>query len=179
MRAQTLQEERRVQQRKERPNPPHNQQKKVPFQITNVSDCVWPDEPRVVVNIEQHTTTESAVATEKEGEITLTAIHSCHRPRTPVGHVLIEHRCGSKHCKRGCNKEMKDQTHHTTNKKRSSFKLQMCQTVCVTDEPRVVINIEQHTTSTEGTVATERERDRVHLLDSIVVTALVFHFDTS
>jgi hypothetical protein len=31
---------------------------------------------------------------------TLTLIHTCHRPRIPFGHVLIERRCSSKHCRR-------------------------------------------------------------------------------
>ena len=51
-------------------------------------------------------------------ESTLTFRHSCHRPRIPFGHVLIEHRCDSKHCKRGCNKEKKDQP--TTNHKKGT-----------------------------------------------------------
>ena len=42
----------------------------------------------------------------------LTVMHICHRPRIPVGHVLIEHRCASKHCKRGCHKEKERPTHH-------------------------------------------------------------------
>ena len=49
-------------------------------------------------------------------ESTLTARHSCHRPRIPFRHVLIERRCVIKHCKRGCNKEKKDQP-ITNNKK--------------------------------------------------------------
>jgi hypothetical protein len=51
----------------------------------------------------------------RERESTLTALHSCHRTRVPDGHVLIERNCVLKHCKKreGCNKEKKDQTHHT------------------------------------------------------------------
>jgi len=46
------------------------------------------------------------VATERESA--LTGIHSCHRPRIPVGHVLIERTCANKHCNEtGCNKERK------------------------------------------------------------------------
>ena len=48
---------------------------------------------------------------------TLTAIHSCHRPRIPVGHVLIERRCVTKHCKRGCNKEKERPSHHKQQKR--------------------------------------------------------------
>jgi len=46
------------------------------------------------------------------------------------------------------------------------------------DEPRDVVYIQIHTT-TEGAVATERKRERVHLLFCIVVTAPVFQVDTS
>ena len=41
---------------------------------------------------------------------TLTAIHRCHRTRVPFWHVLIEHRCGRKHCKRGVQQRKKEQT---------------------------------------------------------------------
>ena len=51
-------------------------------------------------------------------ESTLTGKHSCHCPRIPVGHVLIELRCARKHCKKGCNKEKKDQP--TTNNKKGT-----------------------------------------------------------
>ena len=51
-------------------------------------------------------------------ESTLTVLHICHRPRIPFRHVLIERRCGLKHCKRGCNKEKKDQP--TTNHKKGT-----------------------------------------------------------
>jgi len=56
-------------------------------------------------------------------ESTLTVIHSCHRPRIPGGHVLIERNCVIKHCKKkeGCNKEKKDQTHHTNNNNKVPF----------------------------------------------------------
>jgi len=37
----------------------------------------------------------------REGEReSLTAIHICHRTGIPFGHVLVERRCESKHCKR-------------------------------------------------------------------------------
>ena len=52
-------------------------------------------------------TTEAGVATERERESSLTATHICHRPRIPFRHVLIELLCGLKHCKRGCNEEIK------------------------------------------------------------------------
>ena len=71
---------------------------------------------RCRIYVQQHTTHHNG-ATERERESTLTALHSCHRPCIPGGHVLIERRCGLKHCKKreGCNKEKKDQTHRTNN----------------------------------------------------------------
>ena len=61
-------------------------------------------------------TTAEAVATVRKVS-TLTLIHSCHRPRIPFGHVLIERRCLIKHCKkRGCNKEKKYQPTRTHKK---------------------------------------------------------------
>ena len=39
---------------------------------------------------------------ERERESTLTSKHSCHSPRIPFGHILIELRCFIKHCKREC-----------------------------------------------------------------------------
>ena len=54
---------------------------------------------------------------------TLTAFHSCHRPCIPFRHVRIELKCVLKHCKKreGCNKEKKDQTHHTNNNNKVPF----------------------------------------------------------
>ena len=52
---------------------------------------------------------------ERETESALTVTHICHCARIPVGHVLIERRCGIKHCKtEGATKTKKDQP--TTNK---------------------------------------------------------------
>jgi len=65
---------------------------------------------------------------ERERAITLTVLHSCHRTRIPVGHVLIERRCAHKHCKKreGCKtKKRKTKSHHTnTTSTRSRFKPQ-------------------------------------------------------
>jgi len=59
------------------------------------------------------------VATERERESTLTAVHRCHGPRIPFGHVLIERICARKHCKReGATKKEKDQP--TTNHKKGT-----------------------------------------------------------
>jgi len=55
---------------------------------------------------------------QRGGESTLTVMHIYHCPRIPFGHVRIELRCVLKHCKRGCNKENKDQP--TTNNKKGT-----------------------------------------------------------
>ena len=119
---------------------------------------------------------------------TLTVFHSCHRPRFPVGHVLIERSCVTKHCKKreGCNKEKKDETHHTNNNNtRSRFKPQTtrksntCETCDPTNLELSYIHSSTNTT-TEGCCGHRgREEERVHLLRSIVVTAPVFHLDKS
>ena len=70
-------------------------------------------------------TTAEGVATERGRESALTAVHSCHRARFPFGHVLIERRCGLKHCKRECNKEKKAQQ-----QTRYRFKIQNGTTEC-------------------------------------------------
>ena len=50
-------------------------------------------------------------------ESALTVTHSCHRPRIPFRHVLIERRCGLKHCKReGATKKRKFNPPQTTKK---------------------------------------------------------------
>ena len=81
-----------------------------------------PDKPRVVVYIQQHTHHNGRRRGEQKArESTLTVKHSCHRPRIPIRHVLIERRCGLKHCtkREEYNKEMKDQP--TTNNKKVPF----------------------------------------------------------
>ena len=65
-----------VQQKKERPNPTTQTTKMVPFQTTNTKKEqnvweLWPDEPRVVVYIQHHTTTEGAVANREEERVHL------------------------------------------------------------------------------------------------------------
>jgi hypothetical protein len=54
----------------------------------------------------------------ERGREALTFIHPCHRPRIPIGHVLIEHRCVRKHCKReeGARKKRKTNPPQTTKK---------------------------------------------------------------
>ena len=78
---------------------------------------------RVVVYIQKHSNGRRGHR-EKERECmcTLTAFHTSHRPCIPFGHVLIEHRCGMKHCNERW-KEMRIQqtkkakTHHKTTTK--------------------------------------------------------------
>ena len=143
------------------------------------------------IYIELHTTQRKAPWPQRGGERTLTVCHSCHRPRVPGGQVLIECSCGQKHCKKRegvQQRKAKDQTHHTNNNNKVPFQTKQKKEQNVWDlwpyEPRVVkymyIKIQQHIT-TECAVATwpQRRRERVHLLSSIVVTAPVFHFDTS
>ena len=59
----------------------------------------WQDDSRVVV-LKTHTVgwgVEEDTQTHRER---LTETHSCNRTCKPFWHVLIEHRCESKHCKR-------------------------------------------------------------------------------
>ena len=67
---------------------------------------MWSDDTRVVVYIKiLNNGRRGHREKEREYMCTLTARHTCHRPRIPFRHVLIERRCLVKHCKRGCNKE--------------------------------------------------------------------------
>ena len=118
----TLQKERRVQQRKERQNPPQTTKKVSNHkQKKNIKTCENFDPTNLELSytsfnnstIQQHTTKRKAPRPHTER--TLTVNHSCHRTRLPFGHVLIERTCGSKHCKKRewCNNtEKKNQTHH-------------------------------------------------------------------
>jgi hypothetical protein len=92
-------------------------------------------------------------------ESTLTVIHSCHRPRIPVGHVLIERRCVPKHCKkRGCNKEEERPTHHKQQKEYRFKNTKQNNKTCENCDPmKLEMSYIQNTTA-EG-VATERERE--------------------
>ena len=90
-------------------NPPQTT-KKVPFQNKKVTKRVrivirWNSSCRIFNNTPQR----KAPWSQREREGTLTVFHSCHRPRIPVGHVLIERLCVLKHCKKreGCNKKRK------------------------------------------------------------------------
>ena len=147
----------------------------------------------IVVYIQQHTTTEGAMATEREreGEYTYCMPYLSPPPYsrwtrqnwTQLRYQTLQGR------EKGATKEMKNHNPTTQTTERSRFKPQTNKkrTTLVRlvtwdstkDEPRAVVYIQQHTT-TESAVATEKERDeRVHLLLSIVVTAPVFQFDTS
>jgi hypothetical protein len=156
MKSETLQE--RVQQRKERPNPPHKQQQQ---QKDKRSRLKPQSQKKRITRVRPVTrrnsscriystphTTPQRKATER-GESTLTAFHTCHRPRIPGGHVLVERRCGSKHCKRGCNKEKErsNPPHKQEQQKRSRFKPQTNKKnkTCENCDPtRVVVYIEIH-----------------------------------
>ena len=75
---------------------------------------LWSDKSRVVI-----WKTQWRSGTERR-KIALTAWHTCHRTRIPCWHVLIEHICSPKHCKRGRHKQRKNEqpTHTNTRKKR-------------------------------------------------------------
>jgi len=117
---------------------------------------VWSYETRVVVYYSK--SQQRKAWPQREGESALTAVHSCHRARLPFGHVLIERRCGLKHCKRECNKEKKAQQ-----QTRYRFKIQNRTTEC------------EHC---GGHIEREAAEDRDHLLYPIFITAPVFHVDT-
>ena len=142
LRKQTLQQERRVQQKKKRPNPHHKQQQ------SPVSNHKQNKKNNTCETCDPTNLELSYISNNTAAERTLTPIHSCHRPRIPFGHVLIERRCKGKHCKKsrdGC-------VSNHIKKEQNVWDLLW------PDEPRVVVYIQQHTT-TEGAVATERERE--------------------
>jgi hypothetical protein len=167
--------------KKRKTNPPQTT-KKVPFQKHNIkitaervrSVIRWNSSCRI---FKIHNTQQRKAWPQRGRESTLTVCHICHRPRTPFGHVLIERRCGFKHCKTGCNKEKKDQPTTNNNKRyQSNTKTK------ITKRVRIVIRwnsscsiFKRHNSGRRG----QTEGERVHLLPSILVTAPVFHFDTS
>jgi hypothetical protein len=103
--------------------PTTNTTTKIPFQTTNQrknKTCETCDPTKFEVSYIFNNTPQRKALwpdREEERESTLTACHTCHRTRIPFRHVLIERRCFTKHCNKrdGCNKEKKDQTHHTNN----------------------------------------------------------------
>jgi hypothetical protein len=112
-----------------------NNNKRVPFhkhkyKTTKRVRIVIRDE---TMKLELSKTQQRKVWPQRGRESTLTALHSCHRPRIPVGHVLIELLCSIKHCKRGCNKEMKDQP--TTNNKKVPFQKHKNNKTCEKSDP--------------------------------------------
>ena len=123
--------------------------KEVPFQTTNRPKQNNTCETRIYTCIQQHTTTEKALWPQRDRErgreSALTASHSCHRPRIPFRHVLIELRCAIKHCKRECNK-IPFQKH----KNKNTRKHETC------DPMKLELSYIKKYTTTEG-VATERE----------------------
>jgi hypothetical protein len=166
----------RVQQRKT--NPPQTTKRyrvkkyKTKY-ITKRVRILWWDETRVFSYMYSKTQ-QRKTWSRRGGKSTLTALHNCHRPRIPFGHVVIEHRRPIKHCKRECNKERKRNPPQTIKKCHTYTKKTKKTTESVwelwSDETRVAVH--------QG-VATERGRERVHLLWFIFVTTRVFHFDTS
>ena len=95
-------------------NPPHKQQqKRSRFKPQTTKQRT--KRVRLVTRRTSRCRIYSTTHHHRERASTLTLIHPCHRPRIPVGHVLIEHRCVRKHCKNreGCNKE-KRKTKPTT-----------------------------------------------------------------
>jgi len=143
----------------------HNRNKKVPFQkhkIKNNKQCEKCDWMKLELSYIQKSQQRKAwPQTERERESTLTPSHICHRPRIPLRHVLVEVGCGSKHCKRGCNKEKKDQP-TTNNKKGTVSKIRnQYNKTCKNCDPmklRFVVHVYSKYTTTEG-VATERGRE--------------------
>ena len=168
-----------MQQRKEKDQTHHtNNNNKVPFQTTTKKQeqkrvrLVTQRTSRCRIYSTTHHTTEGAVVTERkrERESTLTVCHSCHRPRIPGGHVLIERSCPIKHCKKreGCNKEKrktKPTTQTTTTKSRfkPQPKTRTTRVRLVTRRTSSCAYIQQHTT-TKGAVATEREREYTYCI---------------
>jgi hypothetical protein len=144
---------------------------------------LWPDEPRDVVYIQQHTTTEGAVANREEERVHLLPYIDVTAPvfQVDTSWLNADAYWNTARREKGATKKRKDQTHHTNNNKRYRFKPHQKQEQHVwdlwPDEPRDVVYIQQHTT-TEGAVA-NREEERVHLLPYIDVTAPVFQADTS
>ena len=112
----------------------------------------------------------------RRGESTLTAIHRCHRTRIPFWYVLIERRCELKHCTKRV-QQRKERTTITNNNKRyhSKNKNKITERVRIAIRWNSSCRIQKHN---NGRRAMERG-EWVHLLNSILVTAPVFHFDTS
>jgi hypothetical protein len=134
MHRKTLQK--RVQQKKRKKDQPTtNNNKRYRFKHTRQNNKTCENCDPMTLELSYIQNTQQRKAWPQSGrESTLTAIHTCNRPRIPFGHVLIEHRCVIKHCKRGCNKETKDQTHHKQQKgtvsKTQNQKNKTCETYC-------------------------------------------------
>jgi len=143
---------------------------------------LWSDETRVEKKDQTnppHKQKRYRIKNSQERESTLTAIHPCHRRRIPFGHVVIERRCAFKHCKKkGATKKDQPTTQTTKKVPFQTHKIKITKRVRIVirwnSNSRIVVYSKYITV--EG-VAMERER--VHLLAYIDVTAPVFHFDTS
>ena len=94
----------------------------------------------------------------RESTCTLTAFHSCHRPRIPFRHVLIEHRCASKHCKSGCHQRKERPTHHKQQKDTVSKTENQNNKTCENCDPmKLELSYIQNTQQRKAW--TERERE--------------------
>jgi hypothetical protein len=178
-----------------------NNNKKFRFKTTNnkkeqsVWD-LWPDEPRVVVYIfNQHTT--RFCGHNRKGEkvhllpyilVTAPVFHfdtSWLNVNTFQNTARKERRVQQKE-----EKKRERPNHHTNKNKKVAFqttnekKEQNVWDLLWPDEPRVVVHVHMYmyifnNGPQRKAPWPQRERDRVNLLCSIVVTALVFHLDTS
>ena len=169
MRKQTLQEERRVKQRKERPQTHQHtkQQKEVPFQTTNkkTEQHAWDLWPTVLELSYIFTTTPQQWKVpwpQRERESTLTLFHICHRPCIPFGHVLIKLRCALKHCKKRegthtqtTTKQGPVSNHKQTQKEQHVWDLWP-------DELRVVVYLHHTTPQRKAPWLTERKREHTY-----------------
>jgi len=170
--------------RNERPQPHHTNNRKIPFQTTNkqkknntCETCdLGLDERRTsscrIYSTTHHNGKRRGHREGERRESTLTASHRCHRPSIPFRHVLIERSCVNKHCKKreGCNKKKTKPTPQTTTK----VPFQTTNKIKRTIRVRLVT---RRTSSCRIYPTTQQQRE--HLLQYIVVTAPVFHLDTS
>ena len=73
--------------------------------------------------VQKTTTMEGVARGERARDNILTALHICHLSRVPFGHVLIEHRCCIKHCKReGVTRKKERNTARTTQQQKNHSK---------------------------------------------------------
>ena len=122
MRYKTLQERGETKKRKDT-NPPQTTTKEYRFKHTNNkknNTCEKCDPMKLELSLSLsyiQNAPQRKAWSQGGRESTLTAPHTCHRPRIPFGHILIERRCLIKHCKReGCNSKKERPNHHKQQK---------------------------------------------------------------